>query len=145
MRCIGILTRISHHLTAEARERPAITSLRLLPYCPSTPPLVKRRAPRTDGPLTHFASPPGEQSGLDAMLPTLMVSLAPVFVFLRSKTDGSAIRNMLFVFLRPLGAALLGYPTQGSASLHPWATIQRHFAAQKLYPRLKGSIDTRGI
>ena len=27
--------------------------------------VVKRRAPRTDGPLTHFASPRGEKSGLD--------------------------------------------------------------------------------
>jgi hypothetical protein len=32
--------------------------------CESTPPLVKRRAPRTDGPLMHFASPPGEKCGL---------------------------------------------------------------------------------
>ena len=28
--------------------------------------VVKRRAPRTDGPLTHFASPRGEKSGLIA-------------------------------------------------------------------------------
>ena len=64
---MGELARISHHLTAEARDRPAITSLRLLAVLTvlsSTPPLVKRRAPRTDGPLTHFASPRGEKSGL---------------------------------------------------------------------------------
>ena len=61
------LARISHRLTVEARDRPAITSLRLLAVLnvlPRTPPLVKRRAPRTDGPLTHFASPRGEKSGL---------------------------------------------------------------------------------
>ena len=61
------LARISHHLTAEARDKPAITSLRLLAVLnvlSSTPPLVKRRAPRTDGLLTHFASPRGEKSGL---------------------------------------------------------------------------------
>ena len=60
---LGMLARISHHLTAEARDRPAITSLHLLAVLnvgSHTPPLVKRRAPRTDGPLTHFASPRGE-------------------------------------------------------------------------------------
>ena len=60
------LARISHRLTAEARDRRAMTSLRLLAVLdglPSTPPLVKRRAPRTDVPLTHFASPRGEKSG----------------------------------------------------------------------------------
>ena len=63
-----LLARISHHLSAEARNRPAITSLRLLAVLDvlsSTPPLVKRRAPRTDGPLTHFASPRGEKCRLD--------------------------------------------------------------------------------
>ena len=68
---IWALARISHHLTVEARDRPAITSLRLLAVLnvlPRTPPLVKRRAPRTDGPLTHFASPRGEKSGLDELL-----------------------------------------------------------------------------
>ena len=62
------LARISRHLTGEARDRPAIPSLRLLTVLDvgsSTPPLVKRRAPRTVGPLTHFAPPPGEKSGLD--------------------------------------------------------------------------------
>ena len=64
----GSLTRISHHLTVEARARPATTSLHLLAVLnvlSSTPPLVKRRPPRTDGPLTHFASPRGEKSGLE--------------------------------------------------------------------------------
>ena len=45
------LARISHRLTVEARDRPAITSLRLLAVLnvlPRTPVLVKRRAPRTD-------------------------------------------------------------------------------------------------
>ena len=63
----GHLARISHHLTTEARDRPAITSLRLLAVLnvlSSTPAFVKRRAPRPDGPLTHFASPRGEKSGL---------------------------------------------------------------------------------
>ena len=57
----------STQLTAETRDRPAITSLRLLAVLnvlSRTPPLVKRRAPRTDGPLTHFASPPGEKCKL---------------------------------------------------------------------------------
>ena len=70
-----------------------------------------------------------------------MASLAQVVVSL-SEQDGwidPAVRIMLFVFLRPFGAALLRYATQGSASLHPWATIQRRFAAQKLCPRLKVS------
>ena len=61
------LTRFSHRLTAEARDRPAMTSLRLLAVLTvlsSMPPRVKRRAPRPDGPLTHFASPRGEKSGL---------------------------------------------------------------------------------
>ncbi len=60
------LTRFSHHLTAEARDKAAITSLRLLAVLTvlsRTLPLVKRRAPRTGGPLTHFASPRGEKSG----------------------------------------------------------------------------------
>ena len=66
------LARISHHLTVEARNRPAITSLRFLAVLnvlSSTPPLVKRRAPRTDVPLTHFASPRGEKSGLARAFP----------------------------------------------------------------------------
>ena len=68
LRVVAGLARISHHLTVEARYRPAITSLRLLAVLnvlSSTPSLVKQRAPRTDGPLTHFASPPGEKSGLE--------------------------------------------------------------------------------
>ena len=63
----GQLARISHHLTAEARDKPVITSLHLLAVLnvrSSTPPLVERHAPRTDGLLTHFASPRGEKSGL---------------------------------------------------------------------------------
>ena len=62
-----LLTRISHHLTAEARDKAAIPSLRLLAVLTvlsSTPPPVERRAPRTDGLLTPFASPRGEKSGL---------------------------------------------------------------------------------
>ena len=54
------------------RDRPAITSLRLLAVLnvlSSTPALVKRRAPRTDGPLTHFASPRGEKSELKKLFP----------------------------------------------------------------------------
>ena len=65
-----ILARISHHLPTEARDRPAGTSLRLLAVLnvlSSTPALVKRHAPRTDGPRMHFASPRGEKSGLTAL------------------------------------------------------------------------------
>ena len=64
------LARISHRLTGQAHEGPAITSLRLLAVLAvltvlsSTRPLVKRRAPRTDRPLMHFASPPDEKCGL---------------------------------------------------------------------------------
>ncbi len=66
------LARISHHLTAEARDRSAITSLHLLAVLTvlsKYASLVKlkvaeRRAPRTDAPLTHFVSPRGEKSGL---------------------------------------------------------------------------------
>ena len=36
-------------------------------YCESTPAVVKRRAPRTDGPLTHFASPGDEKCGLSIL------------------------------------------------------------------------------
>ena len=49
---------------------------------------------------------------------------------------------MLFFSYTPSGLPFLGYPTQGSTSLHPWATILRRFAAQKLYPRLQGSMWT---
>ena len=61
------LARISHHLTVEARDKPAITALRLLAVLNvlfSTLPRAERRAPCTDGLLTHFASPRGEKSGL---------------------------------------------------------------------------------
>ena len=71
----GQLARISHHLTAEARDKPVITSLHLLAVLnvrSSTPPLVERHAPRTDGLLTHFASPRGEKSGLVRYLLTFI-------------------------------------------------------------------------
>ena len=61
------LARIAHHVTAKARDRPVIASLRLctvLSVLSSTLPRADRRAPRTDGPLTHFRSPRGEQCGL---------------------------------------------------------------------------------
>ena len=54
-------------LTAKAGDRRATTSLRLvtvLNVLSSTPARANRRAPRIDGPLTHFRSPPGEKSGL---------------------------------------------------------------------------------
>ena len=66
-RIVAGLTRISHHLPTEARDRPASTSLRLLAVLnvlSSTLALVKRRAPRTDAPLTHFASPRDEKCRL---------------------------------------------------------------------------------
>ena len=40
-------------------------------------------------------------------------------------------QNRAFVFLRPSRAlGVGGVVTQGSASLHPWATILRRFAAE---------------
>jgi len=68
---VPVLARISHRLTVEARDRRAITSLRLLAVLDvlsNTPPLVKQRAPRTDAPLTHFASPRGKKCGLATIL-----------------------------------------------------------------------------
>jgi len=69
---VSELTRISHRLTVEARDRRAIPSMRLLGTigrhrvaamdrqdCRSL-----RRAHRTDGPLTHFVSPRGEKCRL---------------------------------------------------------------------------------
>ena len=60
---------ISHHPTAEARDKTAMTSLRLLAVLDvlsSTPARAKRLAPRPDGPLTHFTSPRGEKCRLAA-------------------------------------------------------------------------------
>ncbi|MDE0296304.1 MAG: hypothetical protein OXI93_19125, partial [Bryobacterales bacterium] len=39
-------------------------------YCSSTPARVQRLAPRPDGPLTHFASPHGEQYRLSTHIDT---------------------------------------------------------------------------
>ena len=58
-------------MTAGARDKTAMTSLRLLAVLnvlPSTPPRAKRPAPRPDGPLTHFASPSGEKCRLEESL-----------------------------------------------------------------------------
>jgi hypothetical protein len=80
------LARFSHRLTVEARDRRAITSLRLLAVLDvlsSTPPLVKRRAPRTDAPLTHFASPCGEKSGPGGSLGSSRPIAIPVEMTLR--------------------------------------------------------------
>ena len=63
---------VSHHLTVEARDKAAITSLcspAVLPVPSSTPQSdkdrgAKLRTPRTDGLLTHFASPRGEKCRL---------------------------------------------------------------------------------
>ena len=55
---------ISHHLTAAARDKTAMTSLRLLGVLDvgsSTPARAQRLAPRPAGPPTHFASPRGEK------------------------------------------------------------------------------------
>ena len=63
----GSLARISHHLTAEARDRPAIASLHSIAWLnglSSTPARGDARAPRTDATLTHFRSPCGEKYGL---------------------------------------------------------------------------------
>jgi len=53
---------IYYHPTVAARDTTAMTSLRLLAVLDvpsSTPARAKLRAPRPDGPLTHFASPRG--------------------------------------------------------------------------------------
>ena len=53
---------ISHHLTDEARDKTATTSLRLLALLKvgsSTPSRAKGLVPRPDGLLTYFASPRG--------------------------------------------------------------------------------------
>ena len=63
----GMKACISHHLTSEARDKTAMTSLRLLAVLDvgsSTPARAERLAPRPDGPLTHFASPRGEKCRL---------------------------------------------------------------------------------
>ena len=55
---------ISHHLTTEARDKTDSTSLRLIAVLnvqSSTSARVNLRTPRTDGLLTHFASPRGGQ------------------------------------------------------------------------------------
>ena len=67
------LARFSHHLPAEARDRAVITALRLpavLTVLFKYASLLKkwgarRPVPCPDSPLTHFASPRGEKSGLD--------------------------------------------------------------------------------
>jgi hypothetical protein len=43
--------------------------LAVLDVLSSTPPLDKQRASRTDAPLTNFASPLGEKSGLAEKAP----------------------------------------------------------------------------
>ena len=66
------LARFSQHLPGEARDRPVITALRLpavlIVLSKYTSFLKKwgarRPVPRTDSPLTHFASRRGEKSGL---------------------------------------------------------------------------------
>jgi len=67
-----LLARISHYLKTEARDSPAINSLRLLGTIARCRVAARdrqdcrslRRAPLTDGPLTHFVSPPGEKCKL---------------------------------------------------------------------------------
>ena len=82
-----------------------------------------------------------EQSGLDAILPTLVVWLAQVAVFLSAQDGSIHRRNREVVFPHPLprpvchmatfsGLAVI-VRTQGSASLHPWATILRRFVAER--------------
>ena len=84
-----VLACISHHMTAEAHDTTARTSLFLrnafLPcstYGSSTPASAKRLAPFSsarlapspDGPLTHFASPRGEICRLEGKLETNMLA-----------------------------------------------------------------------
>ncbi len=60
----GSLACISPHLTGEARDTTAMTSLRwlaVLDVGSSTPARAKRLAPRPAGPLPHFVSPRGEK------------------------------------------------------------------------------------
>ena len=71
---VRLTSPLSHHLTVEARNKPAITALRLLTVLNTgfknvgarhaVPEVAERRASCTDGLLTHFASPRGEKSGL---------------------------------------------------------------------------------
>jgi tetratricopeptide (TPR) repeat protein len=73
------LARISHHLTAKARDRCATTSLRsivVLSGPSSTPPRANHRPPRIDSPLTHFRSPRGEKCGLVLWF---LLALTPAF------------------------------------------------------------------
>ena len=70
------LTCVCHHLTVEARHKATITSLcslAVLPVRSSAPQFdssrgAKLRTPRTDGLLTHFASPRGEKRRLASQL-----------------------------------------------------------------------------
>ena len=66
-RAIEILACLSHHLTVQAHDKRANTSLRLLVVLDglsSTPVRAKRRASRLDTLLTHLASPRGEKGRL---------------------------------------------------------------------------------
>ena len=52
--------------------------------------------------------------------------------FLRRKVaSGSGAGIMRFLSYTPFGVGATGVLTQGSASLHPWATILRRFAAER--------------
>ncbi len=65
------LARISHHLTAKARDRCATTALRsivVLIELSSTPPRANLRPPRNNAPLTHFPAPRGGKWGLVILL-----------------------------------------------------------------------------
>ena len=92
------LARISHRLTGQAHERPPLLRCACSPCstdCESTPVLVKRRAPRTDRPLMHFASPPGEKCGLAGRIVLEPVGAGRPQVRSRAKPEsGQATRQL---------------------------------------------------
>ncbi len=86
--------RISHHLTAKARDRCATTSLRsivVLDGLSSTPPRANRRPPRIDVPLTHFRSPRGGKCGL-----VNVAKLGDTFVDASSVNAGRELDNVFY-------------------------------------------------
>ena len=112
-----MLARISHHLTTEAHERPASTSLRLLAVLnagSSTPALVKWRAPPADAPLTHFASPRGEKSGLGTVIGSGVPRLDPGRQRAGVRIEGDRFRS---VSVRKILCTSLAFRLQGDLSI----------------------------
>ena len=103
---------LSPHPTAEARDTTAVTSLRLpavLDVPSSTPARAKRRAPRPDGPLTHFTSPREEKCRID---PSGVQTPVDSFVLARLAEEGlePAPRADKRTLIRRLTFDLTGLP-----------------------------------